>query len=124
MVLTKLLEETLGKTCDCGRPRRPVHCPSCGWHSLTVKDTNNAIVDVSGVSVNAQGFRCRICGVNFSEATPCTATPTPERTAGQIAEEREAKRLELMSKMENPADRGELVKLIMGEAFPKAEQKT
>lgn len=74
MKLTEAVVEAAGPTCECGRGRLPIHCRKCGSRTIYVKDANSASFDLEEIhGITAQGFRCRRCGADFNEATPCEA---------------------------------------------------
>jgi transposase-like protein len=75
MKLTEALSELVGVKCDCGRERMPVHCRQCGSRTIYSKDANSAKIQLPDADgdIIAQGFRCRKCGEDFNEASPCKA---------------------------------------------------
>src|SRR6266849_2097743 len=62
--------------CHCGRPLTPRHCVNCGRKDIYSIKRADRLVVVEGQKFIARGFRCRKCGVEFDESTPCD---TPKR---------------------------------------------
>ena len=76
MELTKLIVESLGKDCVCGRERIPIHCRSCGSTNRYARGANSRTIELeSGTRVLCQGFKCRYCGFDYEESTECQAPP-------------------------------------------------
>ncbi len=77
--------------CQCGRETKPVHCVSCGRLDVYAIQRASKVIELDGQKFLVKGFRCRKCGLEFDETSPCEAPPRRSmkevRAALKVSEE-------------------------------------